>query len=156
MKTFLRLSLNFILNFEDISKIEFEFHSKSARDARRLCMVGFHNFNLRCFNLRVSNPNKLIVDVFLTRCRISMCQSLGPKNTMKFRKSTVSYLGLGLLDSAHKQLTSQRRHAAILYYTILYYTILYYTILYYTILYYTMTFRKSIVFSFYENSYYIE
>ena len=25
----------------------------------------------------------------LTRCRISMCQGLGPKNTMKFRKSTV-------------------------------------------------------------------
>ena len=25
--------------------------------------VGFHNFNLRIFNLRVSNPNKLIVDV---------------------------------------------------------------------------------------------
>ena len=42
--------------------------------------VGFHNFNLRIFNLRVSNPNKLIVDVFLTRCRISMCQGLGPKN----------------------------------------------------------------------------
>ena len=41
--------------------------------------VGFHNFNLRIFNSRVSNPNKLIVDVFLTRCRISMCQGLGPK-----------------------------------------------------------------------------
>ena len=41
--------------------------------------VGFHNFNLRIYNLRVSNPNKLIVDVFLTRCRISMCQGLGPK-----------------------------------------------------------------------------
>ena len=41
--------------------------------------VGFHNFNLRIFNLRVSNPNKLIVDVFLTRCRISMCQGPGPK-----------------------------------------------------------------------------
>ena len=26
--------------------------------------VGFHNFNLRIFILRVSNPNKLIVDVF--------------------------------------------------------------------------------------------
>ena len=25
--------------------------------------VGFHNFSLRIFNLRVSNPNKLIVDV---------------------------------------------------------------------------------------------
>ena len=40
--------------------------------------VGFHTFNLRIFNLRVSNPNKLIVGVFLTRCRISMCQGLGP------------------------------------------------------------------------------
>ena len=26
--------------------------------------VGFHNFNLRTFNLRVSNPSKFIVDVF--------------------------------------------------------------------------------------------
>ena len=25
--------------------------------------VGFHNFNLRIFDLRVSNPNKPIVDV---------------------------------------------------------------------------------------------
>ena len=28
--------------------------------------VGFHNFNLRNFNLRVSNPNKSIVDFFDT------------------------------------------------------------------------------------------
>ena len=41
--------------------------------------VGLHKFNLRIFNLRVSNPNELIVYVFLTRCRISMCQGLGPK-----------------------------------------------------------------------------
>ena len=26
--------------------------------------VGFHNFNLRILNLRVSNPNKLNVDIF--------------------------------------------------------------------------------------------
>ena len=46
-----------------------------------LCATpGFHNFNLRIFNLRVSNPHKLMVDVFLTRCRISMCQGLGRKN----------------------------------------------------------------------------
>ena len=51
--------------------------------------VGFHNFNLRIYNLRVSNPNKLIAGVFLTRCRISMCQGLGPTKTMEFRKSTV-------------------------------------------------------------------
>ena len=43
--------------------------------------VGFHNFNLRNFNLRISNQSKLIVDVFLTRCRISMCQGLGPNKT---------------------------------------------------------------------------
>ena len=41
--------------------------------------IGFHNVNLRIFKLRVSNPDKLIVDVFSTRCRISMCQGLGPK-----------------------------------------------------------------------------
>ena len=29
----------------------------------------FDKFNLRIFNLRVSNPNELIVDVFLTRGR---------------------------------------------------------------------------------------
>ena len=52
--------------------------------------ASFHNFKSQNFKLRVSNPNKLIVDVFLTRCRISMCQGLGPKNTMKLRKSTVS------------------------------------------------------------------
>ena len=49
---------------------------------RRTCdtsAVGFHNFNRRIFNLRVSNPNKAIVDVFLTRCRISVCQGLGTK-----------------------------------------------------------------------------
>ena len=42
------------------------------------CTVGFHNFDLRIFNLRVSSPNNLIGDAFLTRCRISMCQGLGP------------------------------------------------------------------------------
>ena len=50
---------------------------RTLRDS--LDTVGFHNFNLRIFNLRVSNPNELIVDAFLTRCRISMCQGLGPK-----------------------------------------------------------------------------
>ena len=44
-----------------------------------LLTVGFHNFNLRIFNSRVSDPNKLIADVFSTRYRISMCQGLGPK-----------------------------------------------------------------------------
>ena len=29
-----------------------------------LITVGFNNFNLRIFNLRISNPSKLIVDVF--------------------------------------------------------------------------------------------
>ena len=35
-----------------------------SRASSYLCTVGFHNFNLRIFNLRVSNPNKFIVDVF--------------------------------------------------------------------------------------------
>ena len=48
-----------------------------------LSTVGFHNFNLRIFNLRVSNPNKLIVGVFLTRCQISNCQGLGRKNKLE-------------------------------------------------------------------------
>ena len=43
--------------------------------------VGVQNLNLLIFNLRVSNPNKLIVYVFLIRCRISMCQGLGPTKT---------------------------------------------------------------------------
>ena len=37
----------------------------SAYEPPQVCTVGFHNFNLRIFNLRVSNPNKLIVDVFV-------------------------------------------------------------------------------------------
>ena len=44
-----------------------------------LSTVGFHSFNLRIINLRVSNQNKLIVDTLLTRCRISMCQGFGTK-----------------------------------------------------------------------------
>ena len=60
--------------------------STSPRPCARDCCsssgtVGFHNSNLRIFNLRVSNPNELIVDAFLTRCRISMCQGLGPTKT---------------------------------------------------------------------------
>ena len=43
--------------------------------------VGFHNLNLLIVNLKVSNPNKLIVDAFLT---ISMCQGLGPTKYDEF------------------------------------------------------------------------
>ena len=52
--------------------------------------VGVHNFNLRIFNLRVSNPNSLIVDVlFDTMSDLDVPGSRPNKNTMKFRKSTV-------------------------------------------------------------------
>ena len=51
--------------------------------------VGFHDFNLRIFNLRVSNPNKLIVDVFLHDVGFQCARVSAQKNTMKFRKSTV-------------------------------------------------------------------
>ena len=37
-------------------------HNKGSRDNDTT--VGFHNFNLRICKLRVSNPNKLIVDSF--------------------------------------------------------------------------------------------
>ena len=50
--------------------------SRALAPPAHLCMhtVGFHNFNFRIYNLRVSNPNKSIVDVCLTRCRICIRQ----------------------------------------------------------------------------------
>ena len=60
--------------------------------------VGFHNFNLRMFNLRVSNPNKSIVDVCLTRCRISMCQGLGPKKYDDISEIDRTYLDVLCID----------------------------------------------------------
>ena len=43
-----------------------------------------------------TNPKSYHINCvrFLARCRISMCQGLGPKSTMKFRKSTVAVLRL--------------------------------------------------------------
>ena len=38
-------------------------HTEIQRQTAPYSTVGFHNFNLRIFSLRVSNPNKLIVDV---------------------------------------------------------------------------------------------
>ena len=64
--------------------------------------VRFHNFNLRIFNLRVSNPNKLIVDVFLTRCRISMWQGLGPKKHDEISEIDRMYLHALAHDLAPK------------------------------------------------------
>ena len=43
--------------------------------------VGFHNFNLRIFNLRVSNPNKLIVDVFFDTMSDFSVPGSRPKKT---------------------------------------------------------------------------
>ena len=52
--------------------------------------VDFHNFNLRIFNLRVSNLNKLIVDVFFWHDVEFQCARVSAqKNTMKFRTSTI-------------------------------------------------------------------
>ena len=51
--------------------------------------VGFQNVNLRIVNLRVSNPNKLIVDVFFTMSDFNVPRSRPNTNTMTFRKSTV-------------------------------------------------------------------
>ena len=78
--------------------------------------VGFHNFNLRIFNLRVSNQNKLIVDVFLTRCRISLFQGLGPKKhddilkTDRSRRGRLSWRvgdGSGLARGGGSKLASE-------------------------------------------------
>ena len=43
----------------------------------------------------------------LTRCRISMCQGLGPKNTMKFRKSTTSLSSLRTSNVGKQESTAQ-------------------------------------------------
>ena len=59
---------------------------------RRGDAVGFRNFNLRIFNLRVSNPNKLIVDVFWHDVGFQCARVSAQTNTMKFRKSTVILL----------------------------------------------------------------
>ena len=39
-------------------------NTNTDTDTKTKTTVGFHNFNLRILNLRVSTPNKLIVDVF--------------------------------------------------------------------------------------------
>ena len=63
--------------------------------------VGFHNFNLRMFNWRVSNPNKSIVDVFCGHDVGFQCARVSAqKKTMKFRKSTVVGLFRDLGDLA--------------------------------------------------------
>ena len=71
--------------------------------------VGFHNFNLRIFNLRVLNPNKLIVDVFLTRCRISKCQGLGPKKHDEISEIDRTHVGSGddTVGNPHRARISQ-------------------------------------------------
>ena len=44
--------------------------------------VGFHNFNLRIFNSRVSNPNNLIVDVFVDTMSDFNVPGFRPKKTL--------------------------------------------------------------------------
>ena len=89
---------------------------------------GFHNFYLRFVNLRVSNPNNLIVDVcfFLTRCRISMCQGLGPNkhdDISEIDRSNNGELPDGLAQAGDLLEVL----AGLLYSTIQYNNILYYT-----------------------------
>ena len=101
----------------DLMMLMAVFVRQQARTAFAACApsytVGFHNFNvmfiyklffefsiysskfmfmfLRTFNLRVSNPSKLIADVCLTRRRISMCQGLGPKKDYEISEIDRSY-----------------------------------------------------------------
>ena len=64
--------------------------SASLASLAMFLTVAFHNFNLRNFNLRVSDPSKLIVDVFFdTMSDFNVPGSRPNKNTMKFRKPTV-------------------------------------------------------------------
>ena len=74
--------------------------------------VGFHNFNLQTFNLRVSNPNKLIVDVFWHDVGFQCARVSAQKNTMKFRKSTVCWTA-GL--RWHERSETHREVACMLY-----------------------------------------
>ena len=60
--------------------------------------VGFHNLNLRIFNLRVSNPSKLICGCFFdTMSDFNVPGSRPNKNTMTFRKSTVPRVYSGIV-----------------------------------------------------------
>ena len=76
--------------------------------------VGFHNSNLRIFNLRFSNPNKWIVDVvFDMMSDFNVPESRPNKNTMKFRKSTVSIVQVGSRQAGRckqKEEETSRRH----------------------------------------------
>ena len=58
--------------------------------------VGFHNLDLRIFNLRVSNPNDCGC-FFDTMSDFNVPRSRPKKNTMKFRKSTVIIMILSIL-----------------------------------------------------------
>ena len=64
-------------------------HHKCSPPLDRCDTVGFHNFNLRIFNLRVSNPKEIFVDVFWHDVGFQCARVSAKKNTMKFRKSTV-------------------------------------------------------------------
>ena len=74
--------------------------------------------------MRVSNPSKLIVDgFFLTRCRISVCQGLGPNKHDE------------ILEIDHKYVTL---HSIVLHYVIVYHSIGYHMLLYYVTLYHVI------------------
>ena len=56
------ISLNLVLILYNLTSHSYALYA--IRYNPIITTVGFHNLNLRIFNLRVSNPNKLIVDVF--------------------------------------------------------------------------------------------
>ena len=59
-----------------------DIHKPSPTKPSPANTVGFHNFNLRIFNLRVSNPNKLIVDVFVDTMSDFNVPGSRPKKTL--------------------------------------------------------------------------
>ena len=93
--------------------------------------VGFHNFNIRIFNSRVSNPNKLIVDVFWHDVGFQCARVSAKENTMKFRKPTVP-----LLWDGDKGLSRHPYHWYHYHYYCYYYYYYYYYYHYYYLYYY--------------------
>ena len=64
--------------------------------------VGFHNVNLRIFNLRVSNPNKSIVDVFFDTMSDFNVPGSRPKKTLcNFGSRPYLLVAVLLLNKCH-------------------------------------------------------
>ena len=85
--------------------IFFRWHNASAALPylyEELITVGFHNFNLRIFNLRVKSEEIDCGCLFDTMSTFNVPGSRPQKNTMKFRKSTVGLAEIRLAQNILK------------------------------------------------------